>query len=84
MLAGAYERLRRDAVNPPAYEVSLHGLAIFTRKGMAAWMKACVMLAPAADVSQAPATGALFPSIQRDVVDVLAAMALRTATEVRT
>jgi hypothetical protein len=86
MLAGAYEQLRRDAIARPASGGSLHGLAILTRKGMAAWMQACATVTPSAAVLPAPVNVAaeVFPTVRREVVDVLAAMALMTAPEVRT
>jgi hypothetical protein len=86
MLAGAYEQLRRDAIDRSAYGGSLQGLAILMRQGMAAWMRACATVAPSAGVSPSPVnlTVAVFPTMRREVVDVLAAMALMTAPEVRT
>jgi hypothetical protein len=85
MLADAYEQLRHDATIASVCVGGLHGLAILVRKGMAAWMHACVaatssMPAP----SIASVDGVCVPAeVQREVVDVLATMALTTALEVR-
>jgi hypothetical protein len=86
MLAGAYEQLRRDAIAPPACGGSLQGLAILMRRGMAAWMQACATVAPSPAVLPTPVNvaAAVFPTVRCEVVDVLAAMALMTALEVRT
>jgi hypothetical protein len=86
VLAGAYEQLRGDVINRAATGASLQGLAILMRKGMAAWMRACATVAPLSPVLPSPVnlTAAVFPAMHRDVVHVLAAMALKTAAEVRT
>jgi hypothetical protein len=54
---------------------------------MVAWMRACasIMSAPAAPTVAPVGTAVpLCPSLQREVVDVLAAIALTTALEVMT
>jgi hypothetical protein len=86
MLADAYEQLRHGVVDRSGRGDSLQGLAIIMRKGMAAWMHACMTAAPApAAVPPSRATTVpVSPNVQREVVDVLAAMALRTGLEVRT
>ena len=85
MLAHAYEQLRDGAVDRCGRGGGLHGCAILMRKGMAAWMHACTSAAPAPAVapsSQASTAVPLSPNVQREVVDVLTTMALRTALEV--
>jgi hypothetical protein len=86
-LADAYELLRYAAIESSSRgSSSLQGLGILIHKGMAAWMNACAAAVPptvappvmVGDVAQ------VLPSMQRDVIDVLAAMALTSAPEVRT
>jgi hypothetical protein len=87
MLVDAYEQLRHDAIIAPTRGGSLRGLAILIRKGMVAWMHACATAAAAAVVVVPPAVVdgvRMPPGVQREVIDVLAAMALGTAMEVRT
>lgn len=86
-LADAYEQLRYAAIESSwRGGSSLQGLGILIRKGMAAWMNACAAAAP--PIMAPPATVGevvqVLPSMQRDVIDVLAAMALTSAPEVRT
>ena len=86
MLVDAYEQLRHDAITPPARGGGLRGLAILIRNGMAAWMHACATAA-AASTAAPPAAGngvRMPPGVPREVIDVLAAMALTAAMEVRT
>jgi hypothetical protein len=83
-LTEAYEQLRRAATESSRRDASLQGLGIFIQKGMAAWMSACTAVTPP---MATPVTGDalhMLPSAQRDVIDVLAAMALTTTPEVRT
>lgn len=86
-LVDAYEQLRRAATESSRDGTNLQGLGVLICKGMAAWMHACAAVAPSAlpsstlsinDPVQMP------PGAQRDVVDVLAAMALTITPEVRT
>lgn len=84
-LADAYEALRRAATESARAGASLQGLGVLICKGMAAWMRA-VAIAPSAVATAAPAVNDAMqipPSAQRDVVDVLAAMALTITPEVR-
>jgi hypothetical protein len=84
-LADAYERLRHDALMAPTRGGSLRGLALLMRRGMAAWMQACATAAATVAVPLASSNGAhMPPSVQREVIDVLAAMSLRTAMEGKT
>jgi len=84
MLVDAYERLRHDALMAATRGGGLRGLAILIRQGMAAWMQACASAATAA-VSPTAGNGMRMPpSVEREVIDVLAAMALTTAMEVKT
>lgn len=85
MLTAAYEQLRHDATGPSEQGASPRGLAIFLRQGMVAWMHACISVVstPAANPpDRAGVALTLCPSVQHEVVDVLAAMALTTALEV--
>lgn len=85
-LADAYEQLRRAGTESSRHVPSLQGLGILLQKGMAAWMAACTTLTqPSAPTSPAVTDVIhMLPSAQRDVVDVLAAMALTITPEVRT
>jgi hypothetical protein len=54
---------------------------------MVAWMRACASVVPAPPASPVAPAGIpvpLCPSVQREVVDVLAAIALTTGLEVTT
>ena len=85
-LADAYERLRCAATGSSRQCTSLQGLGILIQRGMAAWMSACSAVTPPA-ASALPAISdvvPMVPSAERDVIDVLAAMALTITTEVRT
>jgi len=84
-LTDAYEQLRRAATESSRHGASLQGLGILIQKGMAAWMSACAAVTPTV-ASARPAVGDVVPmppSAQRDVIDVLAAMALPITPEVR-
>jgi hypothetical protein len=83
VLIQEYEELRRDALG--ALERRAQGLAVFVHKGMAAWTEAC-----AAGASSSPSRPSLEPQpwrrlrgLEQEVVDVVAAMVLSTAPEVR-
>lgn len=85
-LADAYEALRRAATESARSGSNLQGLGVLICRGMAAWMHA-VAVAPSAMATAArPINDAMqMPlSTHRDVVDVLAAMALTITLEVRT
>lgn len=87
MLADAYEQLRQDATGPSGRGSSLRGLAILLRQGMVAWMHACVSAAPTTAALLPPRPGTAVPvcaNAQREVIEVLATMALTTALEVTT
>jgi hypothetical protein len=84
-LADAYEQLRHAATESSSHDGSrLHGLGILICKGMAAWMNACAAVAPSAAPATVSDVVRVLPDVQRDVVDVLAAMALAITPEVRT
>lgn len=85
-LADSYEQLRRAATEPSRHGANLQGLGILICRGMAAWMHACAAAAPSAPRLSLPVTDVvqMLPSAQRDIVDVLAAMALTITPEVRT
>ena len=87
MLADAYEQLRHEATGPSGRGGSLRGLAILLRQGMVAWMHACATVAPEPAALLPSRRGVAVPTcpnVQREVIDVLAAMALTTAQEVST
>jgi hypothetical protein len=84
-LADAYEQLRHAATESSWHDGSkLQGLGILTRKGMAAWMNACAAVAPSAAAATVSDVVQVLPNVQRDVVDVLATMALTITPEVMT
>ncbi len=84
-LADAYEHLRRAATESSRYGASLQGLGILIQKGMASWMSACAAVPP--PTAPAPRVVSdvvpMLPSTQRDVIDVLAAMAIPITPQVR-
>lgn len=85
-LADVYEQLRCDAVGAAAAAIrSVRGLAILLRQGMAAWIHACSAVTSSAAASPPVAADDMCmpASVQREVIDVLAAMASATAWEVR-
>lgn len=86
-LTDAYEHLRLATADPLRRTASLQGLGILIRKGMAAWMHACSTATPPSALAS-PKTlidvVQVLPSVQREVIDVLAAMALTITPEVRT
>lgn len=85
-LADAYEQLRHAATQSSRADVNLQGLGVLIGKGMAAWMRTCAAVPSALPAAALPADAPMQmpPSAQRDVVDVLAAMALTITQEVRT
>lgn len=84
-LVVAYEQLRSAATESRRHGANLQGLGILISRGMAAWMQICATVAPPTTSPSPVIDDARLPaSAQRDVVDVLAAMALTITTEVRT
>jgi hypothetical protein len=83
-LVARYEALRQDVVGSITCHHAVRGLALFMRNGMAAWMKS---------VAEEPLRRAAIPtsssvprmssSMQRSLIDIVAAMALATALEGR-
>jgi hypothetical protein len=84
-LTDAYEQLRHAATASSRHGASLQGLGILIQKGMASWRSAYAAVTP--PVAPAPRAISdvvpMLPSAQRDVIDVLAAMALPITPEVR-
>lgn len=74
-----YEELRRSVLEGRAGQRPL-GLALFLREGMRAWMDAwlaCpVSLAPRPEANAAPVPRSPLASAPRELVDLLASMAL--------
>jgi hypothetical protein len=86
-LTDAYEQLRRAATESSRHSLNLQGLGILIQKGMAAWMSACTAVTASMPTPTTPVVGDvlhMLPSAQRDVIDLLAAMALTITPEVRT
>jgi hypothetical protein len=79
-LAARYESLRQEVVSAGDRRHRMSSLALFMRKGMAAWMKG---------VEEEPVRAATTPAIarcmpegiERNLVDIVATMALTTALE---
>jgi len=83
-LIDAYEQLRRAATESSRHSLNLQGLGILIQKGMAAWMSACTAVTPSMPTPTTPVLGDVLSSAQRDVIDLLAAMALTITPEART
>ena len=83
LLAERYEALRREAVDASEYHASVRGVALLMRRGMAAWMK-CMRDLPAPALSPAASSVAanLPNTLEQNLIDILATMALATAMEV--
>jgi hypothetical protein len=82
-LVARYEALRQDVVGSTSTcHHPVGGLALFMRNGMAVWMKSVAeepsrraAMPAASSVPQMPS------SMQRSLIDIVAAMALATALE---
>jgi hypothetical protein len=83
LLVQEYEELRRDALG--ALERHARGLAVFVHKGMAAWMQACATGTSSFPFrpSPEPEQWRRLRGLEQEVVDVVVAMVLSTASEVR-
>jgi hypothetical protein len=83
LLAEHYEALRREAVDAREYHASVRGVALLIRRGMAAWMK-CMhdISAPALSPAASPVAANLPSTLEQNLIDILATMALATAMEV--
>lgn len=81
-LVAQYEVLRRDVIDSGRNTVSVRGLALLMRQGMASWMR-CVSEQPIRSPSvTAGLHGERVPvGIDVQLVDILAAMTLATAAE---
>jgi hypothetical protein len=84
-LAEQYEALRQDIVTKEGSGPVARGLALLMRKGMAAWMRG-IEEQPRPATGDAPAAPAaqLPHGIERDLIDIVAAMALATANTTAT
>ena len=78
-LAEQYEALRQEVVDKVG--CIARGLALLMREGMAAWMRG-IEQAPSPVAAASPAAPAAQPpdGIERGLIDIVAAMALATAT----
>jgi hypothetical protein len=85
-LAAQYEALRQDVVAQEGSTQAARGLALLMRKGMAVWIKGIEELPRPATADAPPAAPAaqLPHGIERDLIDILTAMALATATATAT
>ena len=72
-LVARYEALRQDVVGSRTCHYTVRGLALFMRKGMAAWMKS-VREEPARDVAIPVASSTMHmpQGIERKLVDIVA------------
>jgi len=78
-LAARYETLRQEVMAPGDRRHTVRSLALLMRKGMAAWMRgikeeASPVVAPVVPADRLPAC------IERGLINIIAAMALATAT----
>jgi len=81
-LAARYEALRQDVVASGTCRHAVYALALFVRKGMAAWMKSVEEESLRDAAVPAASSGILMPEgIERNLVDIVASMALATALE---
>jgi hypothetical protein len=82
-LVARYEALRRDVVTAADRRHTLHSLALLMRKGMAAWIKDVGQeLLVGDDITPLASSAKYLPEgIQRNLVDIVAAMAFATALE---
>ena len=81
-LAARYEALRKDIVEAGGRRHTGHGMALFLRKGMAAWMKSNEdEPGRSAVVSSGSSAIGMPDGIERSLVNILAGMALATALE---
>jgi hypothetical protein len=79
-LVECYEAMRREVLGDRRH--SVRGLALLMCRGVAAWMKCVAEIS--ADTAPGPAASPenrLPAGIEREVVDIVAAMALATAPE---
>lgn len=83
LLAEHYEALRREAVDASKYPVSVRGLALLMRRGMAAWMK-CMRELPVHVLSPAASSvvANLPDTLEKNLIDIMATMAFATAMEI--
>jgi hypothetical protein len=86
-LVDAYEELR-CAVACARRDASLAGLGVLMHRGMAAWMHACKCALTSLSAAPSPSGSRdrvhVLPAVQREVIDVLTAMALKMTPEVKT
>ena len=83
-LVDGYEDLRRKALGGSRSGCPGYGLAILIRRGLAAWIQACLCATPSLPAPCPPGgdlRGTLSLDLESEVVHVLAAMALSTSWE---
>jgi len=80
-LLSSYEEIRSEALRRAGSSSRGSGLALFVRRGMAAWLAACVPLtrAPEASHRKPPAEDRVPLDLRTEVAMVLAEMALTAA-----
>jgi hypothetical protein len=84
-LVARYEALRQDVVSSTSTcHHPVRGLALFMRKGMAAWMKSVAEEPPCRAAIPATSSVPRMPSsMERSLIEIVAAMAWATALEAR-
>jgi hypothetical protein len=83
-LVARYEDLRQDVVAPRVGHHGELGLALFVRKGMAAWMNGLERKQLHRSTIPTTASAARMPEgIEQSLIDIVATMALATALEGR-
>ena len=80
-LLSSYEELRSEALRRAGCSARGSGLALFIRRGMAAWLTACASLARPLEASRRKPTEVdrVPPDLRTEVAMVLAEMALTAA-----
>gem|GEM_PF-1902169 len=77
-IAARYEILRTAALGAPLPVEARHGLGLFLRRGMWAWVRASVLAGEPARSARPFGSSATVPSEDRRVIQVFAAMAVNT------
>jgi hypothetical protein len=81
-LVTRYEALRQDALSAEVGRHPVHGLALLTRKGMAAWMANVADEPMRNHAVRVMASAMRMPEgIERNLVDIVVNMAFATALE---
>lgn len=73
-----YETLRMAALGEALPPDARGGLVLFLRRGMWGWARTLAAASPRQEPAHAPTPGSTAPCERRDVIHVLAAMAMNT------